>query len=262
MTNILFIGDIVGTVGLTYLETHLPNFIQQHTVDFVVANAENLDLTSGGCGMNPDTLHRLFETGVDLVTGGNHSWDAPDQSVHNDIRVLSPLNHAQHYPGRGVGVIEKNGQRLGVINVVSQTTLPFTVDAPMPALEAQLDQWANDNAVDLVLVDFHSESVMEKMTIGFAVAGRVTAVVGTHTHVPTRDTRILPGGTAYVSDVGMTGPSNGLQGYDPVQFVNAMHRGVHPGPPQKFAGGEVEMGAVLITAENGSAVAIECFPSP
>ncbi len=206
--------------------------------------------------MTPPSLARLFATGVDLVTGGNHSWDAPDQSIHNDARVLRPLNHAQQMPGRGAGVIEKNRKRLGVINLVSRTAMPF-VDEPLPVLEAQLAKWAETSAVDMILVDFHGESVMEKMTLGFAVAGRVAAVVGTHTHVATCDTRILAAGTAYVTDVGMTGPADGLQGYGPAQFVDAMRRSVEPGPPKQMAHGDIEFGAVLITVENGCAVAIE-----
>lgn len=258
MTRILFIGDIVGETGLAYLEAHLPELIHSVEADFVVANAENLDLTPslGGCGMTPSSLRRLFETGVDLVTGGNHSFDAPDYSVHEDIRVLRPLNHAPDMPGRGAGIIEKNGLRLGVINLVSRTTLP-DVDEPHPALEAQLTTWTDTDAVDMVFIDFHSESVMEKMALAFAVAGRAVAVVGTHTHVPTCDTRILPGGTAYVSDVGMTGPGDGLQGYHEAQFIEAIRRGVHPGPPQRLAPGAIELGAVVITVETGLAVAIE-----
>lgn len=256
MTRILFIGDIVGATGLAYLEAHLPALVNELAADFVIANAENLDLTSGGCGMTPPSLQRLFATGIDLVTGGNHSFDAPDYSVHDDPRVLRPLNYADGMPGRGAAVVEKNDQRLGVINVASRTTLP-EVNDPYPALEAQLAAWAEAGAVDMVFVDFHSESVMEKMALAFAVAGRAVGVVGTHTHVPTCDTRILPGGTAYVSDVGMTGPSEGLQGYHEAQFIDAIRRGVHPGAPQRLAPGPIELGAVVITVENGCAVAIE-----
>lgn len=258
MTRILFIGDVVGVAGLEYLEAHLPRLSQELAADFVVVNAENLDLTHspGGCGMTPESLGRLFALGIDAVTGGNHSWDAPDQSVHDDTRVLRPLNCTEPKPGRGAGVVVKNGQRLGVISLASQTTLPF-VDRPLAAAEAQLDKWKTAGAVDMVFVDFHSESVMEKMTLGFALAGRVAAVVGTHTHVATCDIRILPGGTAYVSDVGMTGPSGGLQGYGAEQFVDAMYRGVHPGGPKKLAGDDIELGAVLVMVEHGRAVAFE-----
>lgn len=258
MTKILFIGDIVGETGLAYLEAHLPELIRSVEADFVVANAENLDLTPsrGGCGMTPPSLRRLFATGIDLVTGGNHSFDAPDHSVHDDVRVLRPLNHAPGMPGRGAGVIEKNGLRLGVINLASRTTLP-DIEEPYPALEAQLAAWTETGAVDMVFIDFHSESVMEKLALAYAVAGRAVGVVGTHTHVPTCDTRILPGGTAYVSDVGMTGPGGGLQGYHEAQFIDAIRRGVHPSAPQRLAPGPIELGAVVITVENGCAVAIE-----
>lgn len=263
MTRILFIGDVVGEAGLAYLEAHLPELIRSVEADFVVANAENLDLTPspGGCGMTLPSLRRLFATGVDLVTGGNHSFDAPDHSVHDDVRVLRPLNVAPDMPGRGAGIIEKNGLCLGVINLASRTTLPDVTD-PYRALEAQLAAWSDARAVDMVLIDFHSESVMEKLALAFAVAGRAVAVVGTHTHVQTCDTRILPGGTAYVSDVGMTGPGGGLQGYHEAQFIDAIRRGVHPGPPQRLAPGPIELGAVVITSESGCAVAIERVSSP
>jgi calcineurin-like phosphoesterase len=145
-----------------------------------------------------------------------------------------------------------------VINLASRTVLPL-VSEPLPTLDIQLVIWVETNAVDMVLVDFHGESVMEKMALGFAAAGRVAAVVGTHTHVGTCDTHILPMGTAFVTDVGMTGPGGGLQGYDPAQFVDAMQRNREPGPPKRMAPGDIEFGAVLITVENGCAVAIERF---
>ncbi len=257
-TIVLFIGDIVGEAGVAYLESHLPGLIAQHQPDFVIANAENLAINHtpgapGVCGMTPDLLARLFAAGVDLVTGGNHSWDGPyGQSVHDDDRVLRPLNVNHESPGRGARVLSKPRGRLGVINLISKTALD-NAEPPFAAYEQQMRAW--QGAVDLVLVDYHGTAVSEKLAFGYAAAGQVAAVLGTHTHVPTLDLRILPGGTAYTSDVGMTGPGDGVQGYAPDYFAGAM-RG-SPDPSKfTFASGAVELGAVLVTCDGSQAVSI------
>lgn len=256
-TRLLFIGDIVGESGLAYLEACLPALVEHHQPTFVIANAENIDLSptqSGACGMRTASLNRLFSLPVDLVTGGNHSWDGEEgQTVHADMRVLRPLNYGEHAPGRGAAVLEKGGVRLGVVNLVSKTALRFA-DEAIDALERQLTAWSG--AVDLVLVDFHGESVTEKLTFAFAFDGRVAAVVGTHTHVQTTDTRILPQGTAYVTDVGMTGPGGGIQGYAPARFVNSLRLRLPSTDSFTLASGEVELGAVLVTCEGARAVEI------
>lgn len=264
MTKLLFIGDIVGETALAYLETRLPELRATYHPDFVIANAENLDITRhnpspGNCGMTTPSLTRLFALGVDLVTGGNHSWDGPEgMSIHADPRILRPLNYGDQVPGRGATILTRgNGAhavRLGVINVISRSALP-AADAPLAALDAQLDAWQNQT--DLILVDFHGESVTEKLSVGFAVDGRVTALVGTHTHVPTLDTRILPNGTAYVTDVGMTGPNAGIQGYAPSGFVKRTRLRLPTGDPLTLADGPIELGAVLITCASGRAHSIE-----
>lgn len=258
--TILFVGDIVGEPGLAYLEQHLPTFIERHNADFVIANAENIamsvdDRAPGHCGMKPNLMERLFAAGVDCATGGNHSWDGDaGMTIHADERILRPLNYGSHLPGRGAGVITKNGVRLGVVNVAGRTALP-EADAPYDALLTQLDSWGD--AVDLALVDIHSSSVNEKVTFGFAFAGRVIAMLGTHTHVPTLDMQIIPGGTAYCTDVGMTGPRGGVQGYDAQLFIDALRRR-YPGDRRlELAVGPVELGAVVVTVENGEATAIE-----
>jgi len=258
MTALLFIGDIVGP-GLNYLEQNLPALIAEHRPDFIVANAENLDLppTKGRivCGMTPALLSRLFAAGVDVATGGNHSWDGPyGREVHTEPRLLRPLNYHPAAPGRGAILVEKGGVRLGVINLVSRDALP-AANEPLQALEAQLAAW--EGQTDLILVDFHGASNEEKLSCAFAAAGRITGFVGTHTHVPTLDTRLLPGGTAYVSDVGMTGPSEGILGYGPQKFVANLRDGIYDESTYTYATGPVVLGAVLITAEMGRAVAIQ-----
>lgn len=260
MTKLLCIGDIVGEPGLAYLEQRLPALRAAYAPDFVVANAENLDITrqasaGGSCGMTIASLARLFALGVDLVTGGNHSWDGPEgMQVHDDPRILRPLNYGAGAPGRGAAIVTRSDLRLGVINVVSRTALA-QADAPLAALDAQVAAWIGQT--DLILVDFHGESVTEKLAVAFAVDGRVAAVVGTHTHVRTLDTRVLPQGTAYVTDVGMTGPGGGIQGYHPTRFVNQARLRLPTGDLFSLADGGVELGAVLITCVAGRAVAIE-----
>lgn len=257
--TILFVGDIVGNSGLAFLEENLPEIIAKHQPTFAIANAENLSITGknpvSGCGMAPEDVERLFALGIDVVTGGNHSWDGPAaEVVHCDKRVLRPLNYGSHAPGRGTAIISKNGTTLGVVNLASRTALPY-VDQPHDVLERQLDEWEKE--VDAVLVDFHGESVSEKQIFAWSFAGRVAAILGTHTHVPTTDTRLLPGGTAYVTDVGMTGPTGGMQGYDPELFLDVIRTRLPSRKAGKLAAGPVELGAVVVQLEGSRATVIE-----
>ena len=248
MTTLLFIGDIVGEAGLAYLEARLPELTARYQPEFVIANAENISLTGAGsawtCGMAPDLTDRLFAAGVDLITGGNHSWDGPDgQRIHDDPRILRPINASALAPGRGAAIVTKGDVRLGVINAASPTAL-YGVDMPLDVIERQLAAWAD--GIDALFVDFHGESVSEKLTLGYA-----------HTHVPTLDTRFLPAGRAYVSEVGMTGPGDGIQGYAPDSFVTRMRVRLPGTAPLRFAAGAVELGAVVIRFEDGCAQTIE-----
>jgi len=263
MTTLLFVGDIVGEAGLAYLEQRLPLLRAEYEPDFVITNAENMEITRhpgsmGHCGLSPQGVARLFALGVDAITGGNHSWDGPHfQTVYDDPRVIRPQNYGAAAPGAGALRLERDGLRLGVINLVSRTALRWA-DDPLVAFEAQLAAW--DDNVDLVLVDYHGESVSEKLTFAYAVDGRAAAVLGTHTHVQTNDTRVLPQGTAYVSDVGMTGPGDGMQGYAPELFVETMRARLPGTSPFAFATGPVECGAVVVRCEGSRAVAIERIP--
>jgi 2',3'-cyclic-nucleotide 2'-phosphodiesterase len=258
MPKLLFIGDIVGDPGLEYLETHLPKLLEIHQPDFVIANAENLSLTNAGrgpCGMTQASLERLFALGVQLVTGGNHSWDGLEvEEVHNDARVLRPLNVGANWPGSGASIITSSNFRLGVINLAGRSAIPG-VDQPLLALERQLELWKN--LVDAVIVDFHGESVFEKVTLAHAFAGQIAGLFGTHTHVPTLDARILEGGVSYVSDVGMTGPSGGAQGYKPQSFIANMRSHGFTQSMLEHAEGSVELGAVLVTLEGSRATEIK-----
>ncbi len=265
MTSILFIGDLVSERAVEFLEMHLPALRQRYTPDFIIANAENLALgyapgSPGLCGMTPELTARLFTLGIDALTGGNHSWDGPyGRTIHDtDARILRPLNYGSYAPGRGAVIVERGGVRLGVINLMSRTAMEYA-DLTLEAFTAQMAAWGD--AVDLVLVDYHGEMVSEKLAFAFLVDGTpdwpVAAVLGTHTHVPTLDARVLPGGTAYITDVGMTGPGGGIQGYAPAFFVEAIGTRLPPLAPFVFADGPIELGAVLVQTHGARARSIE-----
>ncbi|BDG20173.1 metallophosphoesterase (plasmid) [Thermus thermophilus] len=245
--KVLFFGDIVGEPGLRALERELPALQERLRPDFVLANGENLDLTrpeAGKAGMTLPSLERLFRLGVDAVTGGNHSFDPEDlEEVLAHPRVLRPLNYSPYAPGRGSLLLRKGGHRLLVVNLAGRSALPHAGD-PLEALEAVLDR---EEGWDAVLVDFHSESVFEKMGTAFAFDGRISALLGTHTHVATADARILPRGTGYVSDVGMVGADGGMQGYDPAFLVEAFRRRLPPrGMRLGYAEGPLRLSYVFL----------------
>jgi hypothetical protein len=255
--RVLFLGDVVGEPGLSYLERTLPSLREQLGADFVVANGENADLTearTGKAGMHPESIDRLIRAGVDAITGGNHSFDPPwAEEVLAHPQVLRPENAGPFAPGRGHLTLSKGGRSLSLVNLVGRSAWPPAED-PLWTLERLLPLL--DPGVP-VLVDLHSESVFEKMGLAFAFDGQVAAVLGTHTHVPTTDLRILPKGTAYVSDVGMVGPSGGMQGYEPAFLVEALKRKRLPrGAQLAWAKGPVEVGAVLVELEGVRARAI------
>lgn len=262
LLKLLFIGDIVGEAGLAFVEEALPDLRAAQDPALVIANAENVAITgpspATGCGMTRAALKRLFHLGVDVITGGNHSWDGPEAAeVSAHARVLRPLNYGFGAPGKGVLELERGGATFGVVNLASRTALP-RADEPYDALVQQLRAWEDTGSVpDHVIIDFHGESVSEKQTFAWSVAGRVSAVLGTHTHVATFDTRVLPGGTAFVSDVGMTGPTGGIQGYDPELFVAALRTRLPPQQRASFASGPVTLGAVWVTLDRTGATSIE-----
>lgn len=262
--RILFVGDVVGDLGVGYLERHLPALIEAHRPTLVVVNGENADVTgprpATGLGLTPRSAERLFRAGADVLTGGNHSWDGPEAAATLAVpRVLRPHNYGTRAPGTGACVVERGGVRYGVLDLTSRSAMP-AADHPYDAFEAVVAGWGD--AVDAVLVDFHGDAATEKVVFGYAVAGRAVAVLGTHTHVPTADARILPGGTAFVTDVGMTGPADSMQGYDPDVFVAAYRDRLPLAAPSRVADGPVALGAVLVHAHGPRAVAIERLATP
>ncbi|TCJ19928.1 hypothetical protein E0L93_02965 [Rubrobacter taiwanensis] len=253
--NVIFIGDIVGPGAVDYLARRLPPLREEHGADLVVANAENC-LVSGsevwsGFGMSVELVERLFAAGVDVITGGNHSWDGPhSETVLEHPRVLRPHNVPAGTPGKGILSLEVTGEPVSVINLAGASAVPEA----LPAYKS----WLAARPRGTAIVDFHSESPLEKQAFAFAVDGEAAAVLGTHTHEPTLPLHLLPRGTALVTDVGMTGPSGGLAGIDPGQFV-ARLKGEDPATPDslRLAPGPITLGAVLLSIEDGRTSGLE-----
>jgi metallophosphoesterase (TIGR00282 family) len=216
--NILFAGDLVGGLGKRTLLGMLPALRDRLEPDFVVVNGEN---AAGGLGITPKIADQLFAAGVDVITLGNHTYRQREIYEYLDARreILRPANFLRSQPGHGWCVVERDGVSLGVLSLSGN----LFMDAGRPAFaEADAAVHALRDKADHILVDMHAEATSEKIGMGWHLDGRVTAVVGTHTHVPTADARILPGGTAYVTDVGMTGPRGGVIGVKREQAIEAM----------------------------------------
>ncbi len=204
--NILFIGDIFAHVGRTIVADHLKDILQQNQIDLCIANGEN---SAGGFGITPQVAEELFKLGIDVLTGGNHSFDKKEifDYMGAQPRLLRPANLPPGTPGNGV-VIHKS---CAVISLQGRTNMPAS-DCPFRKIDEILASLPAE--VKVRFVDFHAEVTSEKMAMGWHLDGRVSAVIGTHTHIPTADSRILPGGTAYQTDAGMTGPYDSVIGVD------------------------------------------------
>ena len=208
--NILFVGDIFASPGRRIVADHLDDIVQTNGIELAIANAEN---AAGGFGITPAIAEELFGLGLDVLTSGNHIWDKRDvyDYFERQPRLLRPANYPDA-PGRGSVVVRaRNGVECAVLNLQGRTYMPST-DCPFRKADQILE--GLDPAIKVKFVDFHAEGTSEKIAMGWYLDGRVSAVVGTHTHVPTADTRILPGGTAYQTDCGMTGPYDSVIGVE------------------------------------------------
>jgi len=252
--RILFIGDIVGRPGRELVRHGLPAIVEHHAVDFVIANAEN---AAAGFGITRELGDELFEWGVDVLTSGNHIWDKKEaiDYIGTEPRLLRPANYPAGVPGRGAYVGRTaDGRTVGVVNAMGRVFMT-PLDDPFAVVNREIA--ALRSRTRIVFVDFHAEATSEKVAMGWHLDGRATAVVGTHTHVQTADERILPGGTAYLTDVGMTGPHDSVIGIDVGvalgRFLNAMPARFEP------ATGNPRLHAVIVEADEttGRATAIE-----
>ncbi len=207
--KILFIGDIIGRPGRQIVRDALPRLIDQHLIDLVVANGEN---AAAGFGLTPDVVSELFSLGIDVLTTGNHVWDKRDGLVclEQEPALLRPANYPAEAPGHGFGVFKTPaGLSVAVVNLEGRVFMG-NLDCPFRKADAILEELGSDQKI--VFVDFHAEATSEKGALSAYLDGRVSAVVGTHTHVQTADERVLPGGTAFISDVGMSGARDSVIG--------------------------------------------------
>jgi metallophosphoesterase (TIGR00282 family) len=251
--QLLFIGDVVGGTGRRALEAVLPKLRKQYEPDFVVVNGEN---SAGGLGINERIARGWLDSGeIDAITLGNHAYKQRDvyDYLDREQRIVRPANYPKGNPGRGSTVVKKDAGRLAVVNL-SGTVFLDAARSPFSEVDAQLSELRGK--ADWTLVDFHAEATSEKVAMGWYLDGRVTACVGTHTHVPTADARVLPGGTAYISDVGMTGPRGGVIGVKREQVLERFTTMM----PVKFETSDEDpwvMGVAIEAGEDGRARSIE-----
>jgi metallophosphoesterase (TIGR00282 family) len=253
MIRLLFVGDVVGKPGRKALECHLPSLLESRKVDLCIVNAEN---AAGGKGLTRKVAEELFARGADILSTGNHVWDERDifELIENDDRVIRPANFPPGVPGRGwTRVKTAVGIEVAVIQIQGRVFMDM-IDCPFRAMDSVLKQ---PGMATVKIVDFHADATSEKVAMGWYLDGRVSALIGTHTHVPTADERILPKGTAYITDVGMTGPFDSVIG---VQISPIIDRFIYRLPTRNtVARDNVKICAVQvdIDEETGQALSIE-----
>jgi hypothetical protein len=250
--NLLFIGDIFGAAGRNIVADHLQDIIATNKIDLAIANAEN---AAGGFGLTPAIAEELFGLGLDVITSGNHIWDKREvyDYIERQPRLLRPANYPDA-PGKGVVALRaRNGVECAVLNLQGRTYMPAT-DCPFRKADQILNELGS--GIKVKFVDFHAEVTSEKVAMGWYLDGRVSAVVGTHTHVPTADTRILPGGAAYQTDCGMTGPYHSVIGVETGIIIQRFLTGL---PARMEAARQApELHAVIVEVDEttGRAVAV------
>jgi len=256
--RILFVGDVVGRSGRNAILEHLPGLVRDFSLDLVVVNGEN---AAGGFGITEAIYQELLDAGADAITLGNHAWDQREALVFIDRapKLIRPVNFPRGTPGRGAALIDtKTGKRALVVNAMGRVFMtPF--DDPFAALERELAACPLREAADAIVVDFHCEATSEKQGIGFFCDGRASLVVGTHTHVPTADHQILPGGTAYMTDAGMTGDYDSIIGMQRDEPLRRFTTGI---PSGRFepAAGVATLSGVAVETDDATGLAVKVAP--
>jgi 2',3'-cyclic-nucleotide 2'-phosphodiesterase len=253
--KLLFIGDIFGRPGRELVRHGLKGLVHAHAIDLVIANGEN---AAAGFGITREIGDQLFGYGIDVMTSGNHIWDKKEafEYIAREPRLLRPANYPEGAPGQGVTVVHaRSGVAVGIINVMGRVFMA-SIDDPFTRARREAERLRAEG-VQVIFVDFHADATSEKIAMGWHLDGVVTAVVGTHTHVQTADNRVLPDGTAYLTDVGMTGPHDGVIGVDKAPVLQRFLTGM----PARFetATGDPRLHAAVITADEatGRALSIE-----
>lgn len=208
--NILIIGDIVGIPAVNKVKNILPNVIKENNIDFVIANGEN---SADGMGITSKVFKDLILAGVNVVTMGNHTWGKKDIfNILDNKNLLRPANYPDNVPGNGYGIFECNGRKIAVMNLIGRASMNVLSDNPFVKADEIINKIKDE--VDVIILDFHAEATAEKIAMGYYLDGKVTCVFGTHTHVATADETILENGTAYITDIGMTGPKKSVIGME------------------------------------------------
>lgn len=248
--NIMVVGDVIGEPGRKALFLFLHRIIQERKVDFVIANGEN---AAGGFGITGKIAGKLYSYGVDCITTGNHVWRNKEvfRVIDTDTRLLRPANYPAGTPGRGSAILEKNGLQIAVLNLLGRVYMD-PVECPFRTAKKEIS--ALRKITKNIVVDFHGEATSEKMAMGWYIDGMVSAMVGTHTHVQTADERVLPNGTAYITDVGMTGPFDSIIG---MKKESALKRFVTLLPSKySVAEDDIRINAVLLCIEKATGKAL------
>ena len=256
--RILFIGDVVGRTGRDAIVEHLPKAIADWKIDLAVVNGEN---AAGGFGITEAIYNDFIDAGADAVTLGNHSWNQKEALVFIERapRLVRPINYMPGTPGRGAALIEtRNGQRALVINALGRLFME-PVDDPFAMIDREIEACPLRQAVDAIVVDFHCEATSEKQGAGHFCDGRVSLVVGTHTHIPTSDHQILPNGTAYMTDAGMTGDYDSIIGMQKAEPLRRFTTGI---PSGRFepATGVATMSGIAVETDDATGLAIRVAP--
>ena len=251
--RVLAVGDVCGKPGLEHLRRNLEGVKKAYGIDFTVVNGENANVV----GVTPAQCEQIFAAGADVITLGNHTWSRTEIRDYLDriSRVLRPANYAPQCPGRGAGVYETAFGPIRVINAMGRFTLDANTDNPFVVV----DNIVADEDVKITLVDFHAEGTSEKLAMGYFLEGRASAVWGTHTHVQTSDCQVLPGGTGYITDLGMTGPARSVLGIEVEQSIGKFLGD----PPRRFAsaggGAKMECAVFEIDTDTGRCVRAEAL---
>jgi hypothetical protein len=241
--NLLVIGDVIGNPGRKIMKDLLPGLKKEYKVDMVIANGEN---SAGGMGITYNVAHELYTYGVDVITLGNHTWSKKEilNFINDDNRIVRPANYPSELPGNGSTVIHLTNISVGVINIVGRVFMD-PVDSPFNCAIKEIDRIKNE--ADIIVVDFHAEATSEKVAMGLFLDGKVNVVFGTHTHVQTSDEIILPGGTGYITDIGMTGPYDSVIGVDKEIAIKKFTKLI----PEKFevAKGKAQFNGVIFNID-------------
>jgi len=258
--KILFFGDVVGSIARKKICAVLPEYRADHNIDFVIVNGEN---AAAGFGITQKICQDFYNAGVDAITMGNHTWDNKDiyQFIEQDNRIIRPANYPKNTPGRGATMLQdRNNRNILVVNLLGRVFMHPTLDCPFESLDRELEFPQLGSICDAIIIDMHAEATSEKQALGHYADGRVSMVVGTHTHVPTADTCILPKGTAYRTDSGMCGVYDSVVGMKKAEAINRFVTKVNGGRFEPASGIATLHGTLLETDNaTGLATSIEAI---